>query len=150
MFGFGPGTFIAAFQQHVSTAHIHEDAIWASAHNDWLQYFVEWGFFGGMVWLVLWAIPSWKAAQHFWVMVKPAFALERRRTRRSRERWHRSFEALRMYLCFGVSLALVGVLVHAAIDFPLQIMGLQIYAFTLAGIVSAKSRTDTDEPAEDE
>jgi hypothetical protein len=149
VFGFGPGTFVAAFQQRVAALHVHEDAIWASAHNDWLQYFVEWGVFGGLVWLVLWSVPVISATRHFWVVVKPGFGLEQRRSRRSRERWHRSFEALRMYLCFGASLALIGVLMHAVIDFPLQIMALQIYAFTLAGIVTAEGRKETEEASED-
>jgi len=149
-FGFGPGTFVAAFHQQIARLHLAEGAVWASAHNDWLQYFVEWGIFGGIVWLVLWSVPAISAARHFWAVLKPGFGLERRRSRRSRERWHRSFEALRMYLCFGASLALIGVLIHAAIDFPLQIMGLQIYAFTLAGIVTAEIRKETGETFEDE
>ena len=140
LFGFGPGTFIAIFQHHVAEAQIHQDAIWKFAHDDWLQYFVEWGFFGGGVWLVLWSLPVRRAAEHVWEIVKPGFGLEKKRTRRSRERWHGSLEALRTYLTFGASIALAGVLVHALMDFPLQIMSLQIYAFTLAGMLVARER----------
>lgn len=149
LFGFGPGTFIAIFQHHVAEAGIHQDAIWKFAHDDWLQYFVEWGFFGGCVWLVLWSFPVRRAAEHVWVIVKPGFGLEKKRTRRSRERWHGSLEALRTYLCFGASIALAGVLIHAMMDFPLQIMSLQMYAFTLAGMLVARGRHD-DAPDEDD
>jgi O-antigen ligase len=142
LFGFGPGTFIAIFQHHVAEAQIHQDAIWKFAHDDWLQYFVEWGFFGGAVWLVLWSLPVRRAVEHVRVIIKPGFGLEKKRTRRSRERWSGSLEALRTYLTFGASIALAGVLVHAMMDFPLQIMSLQMYALTLAGMLVARGRHD--------
>jgi hypothetical protein len=149
LFGFGPGTFIAIFQHHVAEAQIHQDAIWKFAHDDWLQYFVEWGFFGGAVWLVLWSLPVRRAAEHVWEIIKPGFGLEKKRTRRSRERWQGSLEALRTYLTFGGSFALAGVLVHAMMDFPLQIMSLQIYAFALAGMLVARERSGDDSEEDD-
>ncbi len=139
-FGYGPGTFIAAFQRHVAGLPFSETAIWKFAHNDWLQYFVEWGFLGGGAWLLLWSIPVRRAGCHFWTVLRPAFGLESKRTRRGRERWSQSLEAERIYRCFGASLALAGVLVHALFDFPLQIMSLQIYAITLAGMLVTKDR----------
>jgi hypothetical protein len=144
LFGSGPGTFIASFQSHVARARMPQEAVWKFAHNDWMQYFVEWGFLGGGVWLALWSLPVRRAAQQIGLVGHSGFRLEGARSRGSQERWRRSLEALRRHLFFGASLALAGVLVHALMDFPLQIMSLQIYAFTLAGMLVASDRQGDD------
>lgn len=149
VFGSGPGTFIAVFQRHVAEAQIHQDAIWKYAHNDWLQYFVEWGFFGGAVWLVLWSLPVRRAAQHVWAIRGRGFGRGKMRPRPSRERWSCSLEAMRRYLTFGAGIALAGVVVHAMMDFPLQILSLQIYAFTIAGLLVARDRNGGEREEED-
>ncbi|HEY2574461.1 MAG TPA: O-antigen ligase family protein, partial [Verrucomicrobiaceae bacterium] len=150
LFGTGPGTFVASFQTYVAASHLHEDAIWKYAHNDWLQYFVEWGFIGGAIWLILWSLPLRRAAEHLRVIVQRGFIWEIAHRRRGSERRHRSIEALRQYLTFGASLSLLGVAVHALFDFPLQIMSLQIYAFTLAGMLVSRSRQESLDEAEAE
>lgn len=149
LFGTGPGTFIASFQSYAAASQIHLDAIWKYAHNDWLQYFVEWGWIGGVIWVVLWSLPLRRALENIRVIVLRGFIWERTRSRRSAERRHRSIEALRQYLTFGASLSLLGLAIHALFDFPLQIMSLQIYAFTLAGVLVAQSRGEGREDEDD-
>src|SRR4029079_11593229 len=86
LFGTGPGTFIASFQTYAAAAQIHLDAIWKYAHNDWLQYFVEWGLVGGAVWLVLWSLPLRRAGQSIGIIAGDGVIWERTPRRRPSER----------------------------------------------------------------
>jgi hypothetical protein len=148
-FGSGPGTFIGVFHQKVAKLEGYSTTTWKFAHNDILQYFVEWGVLGGLAWMTLWGHGLVSVFSQFWSVIRPAFRPERKRTRRGRERWAQSFEALRGYLLFGCSLALLGVLIHSTADFPLQIMSLQIYALTLTGMLIAVPRTGSSESNEE-
>ncbi|OAI56971.1 hypothetical protein AYO49_03085 [Verrucomicrobiaceae bacterium SCGC AG-212-N21] len=148
-FGFGPGSFLGVFNRHVISLGVEPTANWKDAHNDPLQYLFEWGYLGGVAWALLWLYPLARAFAHFYTAGRAAMGIEMKRTRRSRQRWHRSYEALRQNLLLWASLAFVGVLLHACIDFPLQIMSLQIWALALAGVLVSSPSTDSVPHQED-
>jgi hypothetical protein len=137
MFGFGPGSFKGAFNERMVALGEKPVAIWRYAHNDPLQYVFEWGYIGAIAWVVIWLLPLKFAIKNLYGSARAALGLEPKRTRRSRQRWDRSYESLRQHLLQGVGIGLIGVLIHACIDFPLQIMSLQLWALALAGILIA-------------
>ncbi len=137
LFGSGPGTFEGVFYNRAAEIGRKPGAIWKHAHNDIIQYFVEWGWIGGATWLTLWAVCFYRGVCVFWALVRPGFGFEIRRPRRSRDRWNNSFDAMRLYLLFGVSLSFIGVLTHAVMDYPLQIRVVQIFTFAVAGALAA-------------
>lgn len=117
-FGLGPGTFAAAFPHYTGPLGDAIAGIWRYAHNDYLQTAIEWGVCGALVW----------AALFFGGMAR-CFAccrdLAARKPRvRTRERL--------VYFCAGLSL--IGVAIHALVDFPLQIASLQLYVATFLGL----------------
>jgi len=116
-FGFGPGTFSVAFPDFLSGAARAAQGSWLFLHNDHLQTLLEWGWVGGFLWGVLlfggMGIALWDLTY-------------RRRTTTWRPRQ-------RMLL--GLALvALIGVTLHALVDFPLQISSIQLYVATYLGI----------------
>jgi O-antigen ligase len=117
-FGLGPGTFAAAFPHYTGPLGDAIAGIWRYAHNDYLQTAIEWGVCGALVWAVL-----------FFGGIARSFAccrqLAAKRPRvQTRERL--------VYFCAGLSL--VGVAIHALVDFPLQIASLQLYVATFLGL----------------
>ena len=111
-FGHGAGTFHLVFPYHTLE---FEDRIWGywyHAHQDWLQSLVEWGWLGFCVWVVLYGSAM----------------------RRLFQRCCRASKSGQTELSASVALlALVLVLVHALVDFPLQIPAVQwLVVFYLA------------------
>jgi hypothetical protein len=135
LFGFGPGSFKATFNERMVATGQKPTALWKNTHCDPLQYIFEWGFIGALAWAVIWLLPLKRALVHLFESARAALGLEPKRNRRSRQRWHRSYEFLRQNLLQGISIAFIGVLVHSCFDFPLQIMSLQLWAAALAGIL---------------
>jgi O-antigen ligase len=118
--GFGPGAFAGVFPHYQIT---HDFAgsdypefwvanRWLHAHQDYLQTWIEWGWAGAAAWAVLigggMGAGLWK--------------LRRRH----------SDPSIRWFL-FASVLALGGVLVHAWVDFPLQVASIQLYVAVLLG-----------------
>lgn len=112
LLGTGVGTFRFVFPYH--TLHL-EDRIpgfWYYAHSDWLQTVIEWGWIA----FVAWAALIGGALARLWIRCREA-------SRR---------EQVELSASVGL-LALVLVLVHALVDFPLQIPSLQwLFVFYLA------------------
>jgi hypothetical protein len=108
--GFGPGTFEIAFPHYTNGAGTLIAGVWRFAHEDYLQTIIEWGWFGGGLWGLLF----------FGAIFKSLFASSR---------GHRDSRS--MFVC---GMALSGAAIHAVVDFPLQIPSLQLYIATLAGI----------------
>jgi hypothetical protein len=115
-FGFGPGTFQTAFPYFT---HRYGDGLkgrWIFAHQDYLQTLVEWGYVGGALWAVLVFGAIWHST---------------RRAFRCRETLPDSARVTH----FAILTALVGVLLHALVDFPLQIASIQLYVAMLLGLL---------------
>jgi hypothetical protein len=137
-FGHGPGSFMAAFQVGTLERGLDLTVTWKFAHNDVIQALVEWGLVGLVAWAVIWGSGVLGALRTFWQVIKPTLANVPRRTRRGRERWRRSMEAMRLTHLLGAAISLTGVLAHALMDFPLQIYSLQLHALCLVAMLTAQ------------
>jgi O-Antigen ligase len=115
-FGFGPGTFRAVFPIYNSAANHPVLDGWRFLHEDYLQTWLEWGWFGSGLWALLF----------FGGM---AVALRSLRTSRARQ-----WTPRRRVILPLIVIALAGVSVHALVDFPLQIMSIQLYVATYLGL----------------
>lgn len=134
-FGSGPGTFASVHHQHLQKHSLDTRVAWKYAHNDYVQMIVEWGLPGSLAWLIIWGGAAAAGAAQIWKIVKPAFIEPKRRSRSSRERWRRSKEALLQVLMTAGTGSLATLLLHAAMDFPLQIYVTQLYGLALAGML---------------
>lgn len=113
--GFGPGTFRVEFPFYTLFLGDRIKGYWYYGHEDYLQTWIEWGWQGCLVWGLL----------AFGALVRGWWRFP------DRANFHSSGDRL---LWLGACLSLTGVLVHASIDFPLQIPSLQLYVFTLIAI----------------
>jgi hypothetical protein len=114
--GFGPGTFQITFPFFTRNLGDRVAGVWQNAHQDYLQVLMEWGYFGGAVWASL-----------FFGGLSIALA----RHRRQQSSWN----AETRLLSSACILSCCGLLLHALIDFPLQIPSLQLYAAVLLGLL---------------
>jgi hypothetical protein len=116
--GFGPGTFHLIFPFFTNSLGTRILGYWEYAHEDYLQTLAEWGFCGATAWFLFFGQTIVRAAWRF---------------RRWRRTWNWDTR------CFAVAsfLALGTVLVHATVDFPLQIASLQLSTAVLLGLVAA-------------
>ncbi len=114
LWGFGPGTFEHVFNIHRAAVGSPLQGRWDFAHSDALQTLQDWGWVGGLAWFLLLAGALLRA-----------LIAARRRGRRPTGR---------ELLAGSCALALTGVMLHACVDFPLQILSLQLYTLTIAGL----------------
>ena len=120
--GFGPGTFEISFPHYTGFLGRRIEGIWRFAHQDYLQAIIEWGFIGAAV---LGAIFVRGLVRAFKGTSIPS-ASDGERTLR-----------------FATGLALLGIALHAVIDFPLQMACLQLYVVCLlATAVSRPPKSD--------
>ncbi len=115
--GFGPGTFSVIFPSFLREAEQRAQGSWLFLHNDYLQTLLEWGWIGGALW----------AGIFFGGMIA---ALRSLTNKGSVSCW---YPRQRLLLPL-VLVALAGVAIHAAVDFPLQISSIQLYVATYLGI----------------
>jgi NADH:ubiquinone oxidoreductase subunit 6 (subunit J) len=111
--GFGPGTFALVFPHYTGDQAKLIPGIWRYAHDDYLQTLLEWGWFGSIFWAVVF----------FGAIVQLFIHWRKRRDLSTSDR----------VLAFVTGLALLGVALHAVVDFPLQIASLQLYAAVCVG-----------------
>ena len=115
-FGFGPGTFRVVFPGYNIAADKPVSGSWRFLHEDYLQTVLEWGWLGSSLWALLFfggiavAIRSYK--------------------RHATEEW----TPRRRLLQPLAVIALMGVALHAVVDFPFQIESIQLYVATYLGI----------------
>jgi len=110
-FGSGPGTF----EQSFSSVNLHRETPvagrWDMAHDDYLQTLSEWGAIGSVFWALLIGGGILNALARF---------------------RHGTSMTLDVFNAAGI-LAMVGVLIHALVDFPLQIASIQLFTACIAG-----------------
>lgn len=115
--GFGPGTFSVVFPYFQASLAARANGTWLFLHNDYLQTLMEWGWLGGLLWATIFFGGMPLAIGSVLRRSKTAVWLPRQRM-----------------LVFLVLVALSGVALHAAVDFPLQISSIQLYVATYVAI----------------
>lgn len=118
--GFGQGTFEAVFNNARTTLRHPLRGRWDFAHSDALQTVQDWGWAGAAAWLSL-------LAGGFSYAVANSF------------RRGGKLEETRILSAAG-AFALGGVMLHACVDFPLQILSLQLNVVVIVGLVSGLPR----------
>ncbi len=120
--GFGPGCFQTIFPAFTWGSGSLTAGVWRYAHQDYLQTLVEWGLPAGLLWMGLVAgalIRGFRQLKNVTV----------------------DFKQRQMIQCCLFSLA--GILLHATVDFPLQIVSLQVYTVIFLGVLWALPNTET-------
>jgi hypothetical protein len=115
-FGFGPGTFRVVFPGYNVGSGRPVQGTWRFLHEDYLQTVIEWGWLGSSLWALL-----------FFGGIAAAI---RSCKRYSAQEW----TPRRRLLQPLAILALMGVVLHALVDFPFQIESIQLYVATYLGI----------------
>lgn len=118
--GFGQGTFEYVFNNARQSLGHQLTGRWDFAHSDALQTVQDWGYAGAAAWLVLF-------------MGGLLSALSGSRLRGAAPDEVRVLSA-------AAAFALVGVMIHACVDFPLQILSLQLNTLAILGLVSGLPR----------
>ena len=111
--GFGPGTFEISFPHYTKELGRAIEGIWRFAHQDYLQAIIEWGYIGAAVWGAIFV----RGLVTCFIHAADQRIQEPERT-----------------LLFASGLALLGIALHAVIDFPLQIASLQLYVICFLAI----------------
>jgi hypothetical protein len=115
-FGFGPGTFRVVFPGYNIAADKPVAGSWRFLHEDYLQTVLEWGWLGSSVWALL-----------FFGGIAVAIRSYKRHATGEWTPRRRLLQPLAM-------IALLGVALHAVVDFPFQIESIQLYVATYLGI----------------
>lgn len=123
--GFGPATFPLIFPFFTNGLGTRIHGYWAQAHSDYLQTLVEWGFVGTAAWCLFFGSTIIQSALTFW-------------------RRKRIWDGRTRIFWFACLLALASVLVHSAVDFPLQIASLQLYATVVLGFLASLEYANPD------
>ena len=114
--GLGAGTFRAIFPTYNASATNPAPGGWRFLHQDYLQTVLEWGWIGSILWALL-----------FFGGITVAIRSYKEHTRREWTPRRRVLQPL-------ATIALIGVALHALVDFPLQIESIQLYVATYLGL----------------
>lgn len=125
--GTGPGTFEWISVHYSDLDPLLQGGRWRHAHCDYAEFFAEWGWPGAALFILLLALPGrrWLRA------LRQAFSDERRVAM--------SFQRRTGLICFSVAIG--SVLLHAVVDFPLQIDAIRHLFAAMVGMVLAMCRS---------
>jgi len=115
LWGFGPGNFEITFPHYTYALDNKVAGVWEYAHEDYLQTLIEWGWIGAAVWTIPFFGGMIAGLRTYW-----------------RERG--GLSSADRTLLFTTLLSLLGVALHASVDFPLQIASLQLYVAVFLGM----------------
>ena len=115
-FGFGPGTFRVVFPTYNIGSANEAPGTWRFLHEDYFQTLLEWGWLGSSLWCLL-----------FFGGIAVGIFSYNKVARRDWTPRRRVMQPL-------VIIALIGVALHALVDFPLQIESIQLYVATYLGL----------------
>ena len=118
--GFGPGTFEQMFNIHRAQTGSSLEGRWDKAHSDALQTPMDWGWTGASAWSLL----------------LMGGLIRGLRSMKQSSRSDRGQGILSAACVFS----LAGVMMHALVDFPLQIASLQLFTMLIAGMLWAKGK----------
>jgi O-antigen ligase len=116
--GTGAGTFYTIFPKyHTDTIHLHYD----HAHNEYLQFFIEYGIFGVLL----------LGGSIIYALFKAMSALKNRS------------DPMSQGLAFASIMGIVGMLIHISVDFPLQAPATTInfIALMILGVICGTRRS---------
>jgi len=116
LFGFGPGTFRVVFPTYNIGSVNQGPGAWRFLHEDYLQTLLEWGWLGCSLWGLL-----------FFGGITVGI---RSNNKHASQDWTPRRRVLQPL----VITALVGVALHALVDFPFQIESIQLYVATYLGL----------------
>jgi hypothetical protein len=115
-FGFGPGTFRAVFPSYNKGSTNPVPGTWRFLHEDYLQTALEWGWLGSSLWALLFFGGIAKGIRSY------------------KKYAARDWTPRRRLLQPFIIMALIGVALHALVDFPFQIASIQLYVATYLGL----------------
>jgi len=143
--GFGPGTFRVIFPYYKQAFGNKLSATWRFLHEDYLQTLIEWGWLGGTLWALVFlggvvaGVRGIHKQKEFRQTAKinsrerpSGVCSEQASYSRKSDIWMWT-QRRRLLLPLSL-LALIGVAVHALVDFPLQIASIQLYVAIFLGI----------------
>jgi O-antigen ligase len=122
-FGHGPGTFSTLFPFKSGALGSLVPGFWRYAHNDYLQTWVEWGGVGLALFSCLFLGACIRVLAKTFLRTESASAEDR-------------------LLCYGCCAALLTVLLHSTVDFPLQILSVQVWVIILLALCWSKNNPD--------
>jgi hypothetical protein len=114
-FGLGPGLFQLAFPYQISPLGNTSVGLREYAHEDYLQTVLEWGWFGAFWWTLFVFGGLYRALK----------------THAKKEQFASKTER---HLLLAAILGVMGALVEAAIDFPLQIASIRLFFMVLLAL----------------
>jgi O-antigen ligase len=119
LFGFGPGAFPMVFPKYqvFIRGHMPMHLFQNEAHQDYYQYFFDWGHVGVVPWMIVFFAPILTGVR------RPSKA-------------HPIAEPLQ---CMGV-VALSAALIHSVFDFPLQVTSLLFFFGIIAACLTTQVR----------
>ncbi len=113
VFGSGPGSFEQVYSSVMQEIGLAFRGRWDKAHNDHLQTIVEWGWLGYTLWMIL----------LLGALLRGSLLAGKKHPVTTR------------ILGISCTIALLGVLLHATVDFPLQIPSIQLCTALIAGML---------------
>lgn len=127
--GTGPGTFEWVSAHYSTLDPVLQDGRWRHAHNDYAEFFAEWGWLGVVLFTLVLAL----LGRRVWRALRIALS--------KRVRHAMSFQRRIGLVAFGT--AIVSVLLHAVVDFPLQIDAIRQLSAVIMGLVLALASSAT-------
>jgi O-Antigen ligase len=112
--GSGPGSFETAFATVIEAEDLPVKGRWDMAHNDYLQTLSDWGWLGLTAFMAI-------LGGAFLKGIKTASSMR--------------LGLNHNMLGFGGAMAVAGVLIHACVDFPLQIASIQLVVAMVSGML---------------